>query len=122
MRVDNITYSFLGDELRWGVNGTVNLTNIMVTPTQTVITAQAGPMQVNLTFLIPIEVRSHASFTFNVLHIHYLKPGNWIKQSIPFSYMAFTAKSLDGASHAVQVYSDVTGGTSNRSPKPVVFL
>ena len=51
---------------------------------------------------------------------HDLKPGDMIRQSIPFSYMSFTAKSLDGASHAVQVYSDVGGRTCNSSLKPVV--
>ncbi|KAH9164532.1 hypothetical protein EDB89DRAFT_415428 [Lactarius sanguifluus] len=56
-------------------------------------------MQVNLTFLNPIE------------------PGDWVKQSIPFSYLALSAKSLDGAVHAVQVYSDVSGewNSGNRS-------
>jgi hypothetical protein len=34
--------------------------------------------------------------------------------------MAFTATSTDGASHTVQVYSDVSGGTSILSPMPVV--
>ena len=58
MRVDGITYSFLGDTLL--VNNTVNLTNVAVTPTQTMVAARAGPMQVNLTFLNPIEVRFHS--------------------------------------------------------------
>ncbi|KAI9464134.1 hypothetical protein BJY52DRAFT_1114957 [Lactarius psammicola] len=89
VRVDNITYSFLGDSP--SVNGSVNLTNTVITPTQTKLTAQAGPMQFNLTFLNPIE------------------PGDWVKQSIPFSYLSLTAESLDGAAHAVQVYSDVSG-------------
>jgi hypothetical protein len=110
VRVDGITYSFLGGETLV-VNGTVNSTNIVVTPTKTMVTAQAGPMQVNLTFLNPIEVRFHSSVNFNVLHMHHPKPGDWVKQSIPFSYMAFTANSLDGANHTVQVYSDVSGGT-----------
>jgi Domain of unknown function (DUF5127) len=111
VRVDGLTYSFLGAEGLGFLNGTVNLTNVAVTPTQTVVTARAGAMQVNLTFLNPIEVRFHSSVIFNVLHAYHLKPGDWVKQSIPFSYMAFTASSLDGAAHAVQVYSDVSGGT-----------
>ncbi|KAN0141387.1 DUF1793 domain containing protein [Lactarius tabidus] len=89
VRVDNITYSFLGASA-W-VNGSVNLTNIVISPTQTKLTAEAGPMQFNLTFLNPIE------------------PGDWVKQSIPFSYLSLTAESLDGAAHALQVYSDVSG-------------
>ena len=56
VRVDNITYSFLGDSGL--VNGSVNLTNVVISPTQTKLTAEAGPMQCNLTFLNPIEVRT----------------------------------------------------------------
>jgi len=56
VRVDDVTYSVMGDE-RASVNGTANLTDIVITPTQTVVTSQVGPMQVNLTFLNPIEVR-----------------------------------------------------------------
>ena len=119
VRVDGQTYSFLGDVLPNLYNGTVNFTSIAITPTQTVVAAQAGPMQVNLTFLNPIEVRIHSSVTVNVYIRIILKPGDWVKQSIPFSYLAFTANSLDGASHAVQVYSDVSGGTCSRSPLSV---
>jgi hypothetical protein len=125
VRVDGVTYTFGEDGIYVDTNGTLtlpNLTNVVVTPTQTMFAARAGPMQVNLTFLNPIEVCLHSSVTFSFLHMHHLKPRDWVKQSIPFSYLAFTAKSLDGASHAVQVYSDVNGGTCNRPPKPVAFL
>ena len=66
VRVDGLTYSFLGDVLPNLYNGTVNFTSIAITPTQTAVTARAGPMQVNLTFLNPIEVRIHVSITFYV--------------------------------------------------------
>ena len=36
--------------------------------------------------------------------------------------MSFTANSSDGASHHVQVYSDVSGGASDLSPKIVILL
>jgi len=55
VHVDSLTYRFLGAPEEPFVN--VNVTNMVVTPTQTVISAQAGPMQVDLTFLNPIEVR-----------------------------------------------------------------
>ncbi|KAH9011353.1 hypothetical protein EDB85DRAFT_1127573, partial [Lactarius pseudohatsudake] len=87
VRVDNITYLFLGNAST--VNTTVNLTDVVVSPTQTKLTAEAGPMQIILTFLNPIE------------------PGDWVKQSIPFSYMTLTAESRDGTVHAMQVYSDL---------------
>ncbi|KAH9009211.1 hypothetical protein EDB83DRAFT_2234897 [Lactarius deliciosus] len=90
VRVDNSTYLFLGNAST--VNTTVNLTDVVISPTQTKLIAEAGPMQINLTFLNPIE------------------PEDWVKQSIPFSYMSLTAESLDGAAHATQVYSDLNLG------------
>jgi hypothetical protein len=65
VHVDSLTYRFLGAPEEPFVN--VNVTNMVVTPTQTVITAQAGPMQVDLTFLIPsrfVSIRqSPSAFT-----------------------------------------------------------
>jgi hypothetical protein len=66
VRVDGQTYSFLGAVSPNLYNGTVNFTSIAITPTQTLVAARAGPMQVNLTFLNPIEVRIHSAVTFNV--------------------------------------------------------
>ena len=112
MRIDGLTYSFLGGVPTGpsaSLNGTVNVTDTVITPTQTVVAAQAGPMQVNLTFLSPIEVRIHLLALLSSLTPS-LQPGDWVKQSIPFSYLAFSAKSLDGAAHTVQVYSDISGG------------
>ncbi|KAI9446258.1 hypothetical protein H4582DRAFT_1804781 [Lactarius indigo] len=88
VRVDNHTSMFLGDGTYDPAFLQVNLTNTVLSPTQTVLIAQAGPMQINLTFLNPIE------------------HGNWVKQSIPLSYMSLTAKSLDNVAHSVQVYSE----------------
>ena len=72
LRVDGLTYWFLGFDIVTGngtvpngvptaaTGGAVNFTNIVITPTQTVVVAQAGPMEVNLTFLNPIEVLFHS--------------------------------------------------------------
>ncbi|KAH8977286.1 hypothetical protein EDB86DRAFT_3167651 [Lactarius hatsudake] len=95
LRIDGSTYSFMEDDLAspgLARKDSVNVTDTIITPTQTLVAARAGPMQVNFTFLNPIE------------------PGDWVKQSIPFSYLVFSAKSLDGATHAVQAYSDVSRG------------
>ena len=108
MHVDSLTYRFLGAPEEPFVN--VNVTNMVVTPTQTVISALAGPMQVDLTFLNPIEVRLWAVNPLQRSSVYPLKPGDWTKQSIPFSYLSFTAISMDNSAHKVQVYSDVTGG------------
>jgi len=110
VRVDNVSYSFLGDSPL--VNGTItNLTNIVITPTRTVVTSRAGPMQVNVTFLNPIEVCLYSLYLPDTFYIRHSKRGDLVKQSIPFSYITFAAKSLDGSAHAVQVYTDVSGGT-----------
>lgn len=36
------------------------------------------------------------------------QPTDLVKQSLPFSYLAVSAASTDGGSHAVQVYSDIS--------------
>ena len=108
VRIDGLTYSFLGDQPF--LNGTVNITDTVITPTQTVVAAQAGPMQFNLTFLNPIEVCDRLVTLLSPLTPTPCQPGDWVKQSIPFSYVALSAKSLDGKAHSVQVYSDISGG------------
>ena len=66
MRVDGLTYSFLGNVASDLVDGTVNSTMVRIGPANTLLIGRAGPMQVNLTFFSPIEVRSHSSVTLNV--------------------------------------------------------
>ncbi|KAI9446170.1 hypothetical protein H4582DRAFT_2052271 [Lactarius indigo] len=102
VRVDNSTYLFLGNATT--VNTTVNLTNVVISPTQTKLTAEAGPMQINLTFLNPIESKDR------------------VKQSIPFSYMSLTAESLDGAAHAMQVYADLNIEWVSGEPTNLPFM
>jgi Domain of unknown function (DUF5127) len=66
VRVDGIAYSILGTpaEQLTGHQPNVsdaNVTNRVVTPTQITLIAQAGPMQVNVSFLNPVEVHSKLS-------------------------------------------------------------
>jgi len=65
VRVDGLTYSFLGDVDPNLVNGTVNLnsTYFAIGPTYTQLSGRAGPMQVILRFLNPIEVCCHSFVT-----------------------------------------------------------
>ncbi|KAJ7779914.1 hypothetical protein B0H16DRAFT_1359620 [Mycena metata] len=62
-----------------------------ITPTRTIITVQAGPMQLNVTFLSPVE------------------PSDWSKQSFPFSYVYIDGKATDNQPHSIQLYSDISG-------------
>jgi len=67
LRVDGYTYSFFGNASTSPVVGggaLYEMENAMVTvtPTQTIVSAEAWDMQVNLTFLNPIEVCLHPLF------------------------------------------------------------
>lgn len=71
MRVDGAAYSILGKSSYSFISqqlnvSNANVTNRVMTPTQITLTAQTGPMQVNVTFLNPVEVRSEF---FNSLNL-----------------------------------------------------
>ncbi|KAI0335017.1 DUF1793-domain-containing protein [Cubamyces sp. BRFM 1775] len=87
IRVDGQTYAWLGGDDN--PPSVANITNVQVTPTRSIFVMQAGPMNVTVTFLSPIE------------------PSNWVLQSLPFSYVSVEASALDGGPHEVQVYSDI---------------
>ncbi|KAI0372113.1 DUF1793-domain-containing protein [Pilatotrama ljubarskyi] len=85
IRIDNHTYTWLGQEY-----DPTNITNVQITPTRTIYTMEAGPMNITVTLLSPIE------------------PSDWVLQSLPFSYVSLEFDALDGSEHEVQVYMDIT--------------
>ncbi|KAI9287619.1 DUF1793-domain-containing protein [Umbelopsis sp. AD052] len=94
IRVDGTTYEWMGAASGGGsppVSHVAKQNSVTTTPTQTVFSLTAGPVNVNVTFLSPVEYDD-------------IK-----RQSIPLSYVFVTAEANDGKSHAVQVYSDITG-------------
>lgn len=92
IRVDNnITYKWLGDAGSPGGLAFSVLNNIQVTATRTVMSITSGPIDLNVTYLSPIE------------------PSDPAKQSFPFTYISLTATTNDGQPHTVQVYSDISG-------------
>ncbi|KAJ3530917.1 hypothetical protein NM688_g7646 [Phlebia brevispora] len=85
------TFIWLGSPLSpSGLNKCI-LTNIQITPTRTIMNMTAGPLDLTVTFLSPIE------------------PANPVLQSLPFSYVSLSAVANDGQAHSVQVYSDISG-------------
>ncbi|KAI0744211.1 hypothetical protein C8Q80DRAFT_1220875 [Daedaleopsis nitida] len=88
IRVDGKTYAWMGNDRV--DDGAANVTNTQVTPTRTIFSMQAGPMNIVVTYLSPIE------------------PADWVKQSLPFSYVSIEASSADGSAHDVQVYADIS--------------
>jgi hypothetical protein len=69
VNIDSITYVVLGPkETITEPFIYVNITDTTITPTQIVLTTQAGPMKINLTYLNPVEVRLQSSIPF-IIHI-----------------------------------------------------
>ncbi|KAJ3568603.1 hypothetical protein NP233_g5597 [Leucocoprinus birnbaumii] len=91
VKVDGQAYSFLGAPVVSGAsfNKAVQKSS-KFTATQSIFVLSAGPVDLTVTFLSPVE------------------PTDFVKQSAPFSYMAVSAASTDGGSHSVQVYSDIS--------------
>ncbi|KAF7790198.1 hypothetical protein EIP86_001150 [Pleurotus ostreatoroseus] len=88
IRVDQTkSYIWMGDS---SYNRSV-LTSIEITPTRTIMNITAGPIDLSVTFLSPIE------------------PTDPVLQSLPFSYISLEAATNDGQQHDVQVYADITG-------------
>ncbi|CCM03143.1 uncharacterized protein FIBRA_05265 [Fibroporia radiculosa] len=91
INVDGVSYNFLGDPGVPNTNAQKAVqTSSVFTSTQSIFTLTAGPVDLTATFLSPVE------------------PSNLLNQSLPFSYLALTATPNDGASHSVQVYTDIS--------------
>lgn len=91
VKVDGTAYSFLGSPNVPGATFSKAVQKkSSFTSTQSNFILSAGPIDITVNFLSPIE------------------PNDLVKQSIPFSYMAVSAASTDGKAHSVQVYSDIS--------------
>ena len=60
--VDGVSYSWMGDDVVTQQNIS-RVTNIQITPTRTIYVMSAGPLNLTVTFLSPIEVSSLAHGT-----------------------------------------------------------
>ncbi|KAF9062758.1 hypothetical protein BDP27DRAFT_1481547, partial [Rhodocollybia butyracea] len=93
LRVDNDSYQWMGSAIEHANDSTAKaatLNNLQITPTCSIFGLQAGPMEINVTFLSPIE------------------PSDLVLQSFPFTYVFLEASSTDGRPHSLQVYQDIT--------------
>ncbi|KAK1226441.1 hypothetical protein PQX77_010605 [Marasmius sp. AFHP31] len=90
IRVDGKAYSYLGDAQTDGPFEKAVQKSSEFTSTQSTFVLSAGPVDLTVTFLSPVE------------------PTDLVKQSLPFSYLTLAAKSTDGNSHSVQIYSDTS--------------
>lgn len=105
-RVDGVCYMFMGDpgiildvpNGNYGTPSTIEgferalrQTDVTITPTRSVYELEGGGIGLTVEFLSPVE------------------PGDLRRQSIPFSYVLISARSVDGKKHDVQVYADISG-------------
>lgn len=81
-----------------------------ITPTRTILNVTAGPLDLTLTFLSPIEVCARRMKCLVKLTILAIQPADPVLQSLPFSYLTLEASSNDGLQHQVQVYTDIDTG------------
>jgi hypothetical protein len=89
IRVDNTTYTWMGDP---GPQ-VVTQTAFKYTSTSSVFTMNVGgKVEMTVTFLSPVT------------------PDDLKRQSLVFSYLNVGVESLDGATHDVQLYSDISAG------------
>ncbi|KAF8300411.1 DUF1793-domain-containing protein [Clavulina sp. PMI_390] len=90
VRVDGTTYTILGAPSVSGAT-LATQTSLKITSTTSTFVLTAGPVTVTATFLSPIE------------------PTDFLRGSLPFSYLSITTKATDGNSHLIQVYADTSG-------------
>lgn len=93
IRVDGTSYVWMGSPAN--VGDPVTQTDFEYTTTRSVFTMNvAGKVEMNVTFLSPIY------------------PDDQKRQTLVFTYLDVAVQSLDGNSHAVQLYADISAGTS----------
>ncbi|QRV79596.1 glutaminase GtaA [Ceratobasidium sp. AG-Ba] len=89
-KVDNLTYHVIGVPST-SANSFTNQTQTQFTATRTIVTSRAGPVDLTVTFLSPLDYT------------------DLVRLSLPFSYISISAASNDGRTHTVTVYMDVSG-------------
>ncbi|KAI0650359.1 DUF1793-domain-containing protein [Trametes meyenii] len=91
VKVDGTTYNWLGVPAVAGTTTTkATQKSLQFTSTQSIFVLTAGPIDLTVTFLSPVE------------------PSDLVNQSLPLSYYAVSAASNDGQSHNVQLYTDIS--------------
>jgi hypothetical protein len=91
VRIDGTSFVFAGDPSIGDTDAALEQTHLTLTATRSVFTLQSRGVQITLEYLSPIE------------------PGDLQRQSIPMAWVLVTARSIDGASHDVSMYLDVSG-------------
>jgi hypothetical protein len=93
IKVDGATYIWMGDPTESVTPQAVTQIAFHYTSTKSVFTMDVeGKIEMNITFMTPIT------------------PDDLKRQSLIFSYLDIAVQSIDGASHDIQLYSDISAG------------
>jgi hypothetical protein len=91
IRIDNVTYQWLGDGfgnlVRAGKNA--NQLSMTYTSTRSIFTFEADGVHFNVTFMTPVW------------------PNDYLRQSIPLSYMHFQLDPSSSTNRSVQLFTDI---------------
>jgi len=92
-RIDGTSYVFMGNP---GLPDTppfptMRQVSLTVTATKSTFVLQQGGVEVNIEFFSPVE------------------PGDVRRQGMPLSYISTTARAIDGRTHQVSLYFDISG-------------
>ncbi len=90
-RIDGTSFVFAGDPSIGATLAALEQTHLTLTATRSVFTLVGGGVQITLEYLSPID------------------PGDLRRQSIPMAWVLVSAQSIDGATHDVSLYLDVSG-------------
>lgn len=108
IRVDGQSYRWIGN----AASDNTRTVTSEITPSRSIFRLEAGPIQLNVTYLSPIEVRLFQRRLKPVVSSP-VQPNDYVRQSMPFSYMYIDGiVASDSQPHTVQVYSDITAGRS----------
>ncbi|KAH6652732.1 glutaminase GtaA [Truncatella angustata] len=100
IRVDGVAYTWMGAPPN--APQVVDQTDFSYTSTRsTFIMSVGGKVGMNITFLSPVT------------------PNDLRRQSLQFSYLDVAVQSLDGASHDVAIYADVSGEWASGDPSAI---
>ncbi|KAF3014023.1 hypothetical protein E8E14_010344 [Neopestalotiopsis sp. 37M] len=101
IRVDGVPYTWMGAPPNYPQ--VVDQTDFSYTSTRsTFIMNVGGKVGMNITFMSPVT------------------PDDLKRQSLTFTYLDVAVESIDGASHDVQIYADVSGEWASGDPAAVI--
>ena len=101
--IDGNVYAWAGQaEINGAAAAPLTQTSLRVTATRSVFTLTADGVELTAEWLSPIE------------------PDDLKRESLPFTLLTVEVRAIDGASHDVQVYADITGEWASSDESDVI--